>query len=261
MLTYKTGIVDNAMNTNRIPFLNTFLDNLNHIEAKLCVDLLIQTPGFHYVVTPNSDIVVKMQDDPLLLDICNNADLILTDGQIVVKLAKYLGTPIKERVAMTDFVWDVLDLAEEKKYKVFLLGGKPSVLEMATSKIREKYSNINIVDSYSPPIGFENNKNLLNESINRIKNSNADILLVFLGCPKQEKFIFNNKDKYKVPISITMGGCVDFIAGEVRRAPIWMQKIGLEWFYRFLQEPRRLFKRYFIEDVKIFKLVLNFKKK
>lgn len=248
------------MNNNRIPFLNTFLDNLDHNEAKLYVDHLIQTPGFHYVVTPNSDIVVKMQDDPLLLEICNKADLILTDGQIVVKLAKFLGTPIKERVAMTDFVWDVLELAEEKKYKVFLLGGMAAVLEKATTKIIEKYPDINIVDSYSPPLGFENDENLLNEANNRIKKSNADILLVFLGCPKQEKFISNNKDKYNVPVSITMGGCVDFIAGEVKRAPVWMQKFGFEWFYRFLQEPRRLFKRYFIDDIRIFRLALSYKK-
>ena len=205
------------INTNRIPFLNTYIDNLTAQEAKSCVDQLIQTPGYHYVVTPNSDIVVKMQDDPELLKVCNAADLILTDGQIVVKLSKKLGTPIKERVAMTDFVWDVMDLADEKGYKVFLFGGKEDVLEKATAKVREKYPRVNIVDSYSPPFGFEKNKEELDAANQRIKNSGADILIVFLGCPKQEKFIANNKDKYCVPVSITMGGCVDFIAGGVSR--------------------------------------------
>lgn len=248
------------MNTNRIPFLNTYIDNLTAQEAKSCVDQLIQTPGYHYVVTPNTDIIVKMQDDPKLLEACNNADLILTDGQIVVKLSKKLGTPIKERVAMTDFVWDVMDLADEKGYKVFLFGGKEKVLYTATKKIQEKYPNLNIVDSFSPPFGFEKNPEQLEAANQRIKDSGADILIVFLGCPKQEKFIAKNKDSYCVPISFTMGGCVDFIAGGVKRAPMWMQKAGLEWFYRFLQEPKRLFKRYFVDDIRIFGLVRKYRK-
>ena len=248
-----------VMDTNRIQFLNTYIDNLTAQEAKSCVDQLIQTPGYHYVVTPNSDIVVKMQDDPELLDICNRADLILTDGQIVVKLSRRLGTPIKERVAMTDFVWDVMDLADEKGYKVFLFGGKEDVLEKATGKIKEKYPRVNIVDTYSPSFGFENDELKLKRINERIKASGADILIVFLGCPKQEKFIAKNKDKYQIPISITMGGCVDFIAGGVSRAPQWMQNAGLEWFYRFLQEPKRMFRRYFVDDIRIFGLVRKYK--
>ena len=96
-----------VVDTNRIEFLNTYIDNLTASEAKNAVDSLIQAGGNHYVVTPNSDIVVKMQDDTELKEICDKADLILTDGQIVVKLSRYLGNPIKERVCMTDFVWDV----------------------------------------------------------------------------------------------------------------------------------------------------------
>ncbi len=248
------------IDTNRIPFMNTYIDNLTAAEAKIVVDQLIQSGGTHYVVTPNSDIVVKMQDDEELRTICNNADLILTDGQIVVKLSKYLGNPIKERVCMTDFVWDVCDLAVEKNYKIFLFGGKEDVLEKATSVIKEKYPTINIVDSYSPPFGFENDNKQLEEANERIKNSKADILIVFLGCPKQEKFIYNNKDKYSIPISFTMGGCVDFIGGSVKRAPKWMQDVGLEWFYRFLQEPKRMFKRYFVDDMRIFGIFYKYKK-
>ncbi len=249
-----------SINKNRIPFLNTYVDNLTAIEAKNVVDQMINEPGTHYVVTPNSDIVIKMQDDPELKEICDHADLILTDGQIVVNLSRRTLYPIKERVCMTDFVWDVCDLADSKGYKLFLFGGKEDVLEKATARIREKYPKLNIVDSYSPPFGFESNEEQLNDANDRIKRSRADILLVFLGCPKQEKFIAKNKDKYEVPISITMGGCVDFIAGDVSRAPLWMQKVGLEWFYRFLQEPKRLFKRYFVDDIRIFGMAVKDKK-
>lgn len=244
--------MNRVVDTNRINFLNTYIDNLTSQEAKYTVDKLIQAEGFRYVVTPNSDIVVKMQDDPELKNICDNADLILTDGQIVVKLSKWLGNPIKERVCMTDFVWDVFDLAVKKGYKVFLFGGKEEVLKKATDNIRKRVPQLQIVDSYSPPFGFEKNEVQLNEANERIKRSGADILIVFLGCPKQEKYIATYKEKYQIPISITMGGCVDFIAGGVKRAPKWMQDIGLEWFFRFLQEPKRMFRRYFIDDIRIF---------
>lgn len=252
--------MNRGINTNRVNFLNTYIDNVTAEEAKNAVDQLIQVEGFHYAVTPNSDIVVKMQDDPELKDICENADLILTDGQILVKLSKWLGNPIKERVCMTDFVWDVFDLAIEKDYKVFLFGGKEDVLRKATDNIKKRVPKLQIVDSYSPPLGFEKDKKQLKGANERIRKSGADILIVFLGCPKQEKFIAANKDQYQIPISITMGGCVDFIGGGVKRAPLWMQKAGLEWFFRFLQEPKRMFRRYFIDDMRIFDLARKYKK-
>lgn len=246
------------VNTQRIRFLNTYIDNLTSAEARDCVDSLIQEGGTHYVVTPNSDIVVKMQDDPELKNVCEKADLILTDGQMIVNISKWTGNPIKERVCMTDFVWDIFNLAVERKYKVFLFGGKENVLESAVKNIIKKVPELNIVGTFSPPLGFENDPEQLKVANERIRTSKTDILLVFLGCPKQEKFIARNRDIYQVPISITMGGCVDFIAGDVKRAPVWMQKAGLEWFYRFLQEPRRLFKRYFIDDMRIFGMVLEY---
>lgn len=240
------------VDTQRIEFIDTYIDNLTASEAKDCVNQFIHEPGYHYVVTPNTDIIVKMHQDEELKDICEKADLILTDGQIVVKLSRKYGTPIKERVCMTDFVWDVFDLAIENSYKVFLLGGKENVLARATENVKKKLPSLNIVDSFSPPFGFENDVTLLKETNERIKASGADILIVFLGCPKQEKFIAQNKDIYQVPISFTMGGCVDFLAGGVKRAPKWMQEVGLEWFFRFMQEPKRMFRRYFVEDIKIF---------
>lgn len=248
------------INTQRTEFLNTYIDNLTAAEAKVVVDQYIKADGNRYVVTPNSDIVVKMQKDAELKKICDNADLILSDGQILVKISKYLGSPIKERVCMTDFVWDVFDLAVEKDYKIFLFGGREEALKKAAANINEKMPELKIVDSYSPPFGFECSAEELNKANERIRKSGADILIVFLGCPKQEKYIYNNKEKYQVPLSITMGGCVDFMAGRVKRAPLWMQKIGLEWFYRFLQEPQRMFRRYFIDDLKIFKLVYKYKR-
>lgn len=246
---------------NRIPFLNTYIDSLTSVEAKECVDKMVQSSDNDYIVTPNSDIIVKMQDDPELKDICEAASLILTDGQILVMLSKLTGEPIKERVCMTDFIWVVLDLCVEKGYSIFFLGGKEDVLNHAVNNIISKYPTLNVAGYYSPPFGFENDPTELEECNRIIRKSNADILIVFLGCPKQEKFIYYNREKYDIPLSITMGGCVDFLAGSVSRAPLWMQKWGLEWFYRFLQEPRRMFKRYFIDDMRIFGLAVKYRNK
>lgn len=244
---------------SRIKFLNVNIDSVTSQEAKALVDGMVRDRHPQYVVTPNTDIVMRMQKDEELMRICNEADLILTDGEMVVKLSRFLGNPIKERVAMTDFVWDVCDLAVEKGYRVFLFGGKESVLETGKDRILKKYPKLNICGHYSPPLGFEKNDEQLDKAIEIIKQSEADILIVFLGCPKQEKFIARYKDRYQVPVSITMGGCIDFIGADIKRAPMWMQKSGLEWFFRFAQEPKRLFRRYFIDDSKIFPLVLKYK--
>lgn len=250
--------VDIAMKgTNRIRFLNTYVDNLTASEARDIVAQLVQREGHHYVVSPNTDIVMKMQDDLELKQACENADLILTDGQVVVKLSRWLGNPIKERVSMTDFVWDVCGLADERGYGVFLFGGKEEALEKAAATLKGRYPGLNIVGFYSPPFGFEEDQMQLDLANKKIAESGADILIVFLGCPKQEMFIYRNRHKYKVPVSITMGGCVDFLAGSVKRAPKWMQDAGLEWFFRFLQEPARMFKRYFVVDARIFLLALR----
>ena len=122
---------------SRIKFLNVNIDSVTVQEAKELVNSMVVDRKPQYVVTPNTDIVMKMQKDDELMRVCNNADLILTDGEIVVKLSKFVGNPIKERVAMTDFVWDVCDLAVEKNYKIFLFGGKEGVLEIGAGQKRD----------------------------------------------------------------------------------------------------------------------------
>lgn len=245
---------------SRIGFLNTYIDSLTAQEAVDVIDAFVRERTPRYVVTPNTDIIVKMSKDDELLDVCSNADLILTDGEVVVKLSKLLGNPIKERIAMTDFVWDVLDMATDKGYGIFFLGGKEDVLSKGVDRIRTKYPKLKVSGVYSPPLGFEKNEKELFITNEKIKNSGADLLIVFLGCPKQEKFIAANKNIYNVPVSITMGGCIDFIGnGNIKRAPVWMQKVGLEWFFRFMQEPERLFKRYFLDDMQIFPMVIKYR--
>ena len=129
----------------------------------------------------------------------------------------------------------------------------------AANNLTQKYKGLNIVGTYSPIYGFEKDENEINKIIKIVNDLKPDILAVGLGAPKQEKFIYKYKDKLNVPISLAIGASIDFEAGNIKRAPIWMQKSGLEWFYRLCKEPKRMFKRYIIDDLKIIKVYFKYK--
>ncbi|WP_373207922.1 WecB/TagA/CpsF family glycosyltransferase [Clostridium paraputrificum] len=245
---------------SRIKFLNIMVDNLTMNEAVVEIDKLIQNRCNSYLVTPNVDHIVRLEEDKEFQRIYQNADLILTDGMPLVWISKYLGNPIKEKVSGSDLFPKVCELANNKGYKMFLLGAAEGVAKKAACKLREKYVNIDIVGTYSPQYGFEEEIYEINKIIDIINSCRPDILVVGLGAPKQEKFIYKYKETLNVPISLALGATIDFEAGNVKRAPKWMSNNGLEWLYRLIKEPRRMFKRYIIDDLKIIKIVKKYKK-
>ena len=244
----------------RIKFLNIEIDNLSMEESIDYIDKLVQRNTSSYVVTPNVDHIVKLENDVEFSKVYNNADLILTDGMPLIWISKFLKTPIKEKVSGSDLFPKVCELACEKKYSIFLLGAAEGVALKAAENLRSKYKNLNIVGTFSPSYGFEKNEDEVEKIIKIVNEAKPDILAVGLGAPKQEKFIYKYKDKLNVPVSLAIGASIDFEAGNIERAPIWMQKIGLEWFYRFLKEPKRMFRRYFIDDIKILKVCLKYRR-
>ena len=125
--------------------------------------------------------------------------------------------------------------------------------------MKNKYPAVEFVGTYSPPYGFENNPEEIDRINNLLSDSKADVVIVGLSAPKQEIFVYNNKDKYRVPLSLSLGAAIDFLAGNIKRAPEWINKYGLEWIYRFFLEPKRLFRRYFVEDINILKLFFKYK--
>lgn len=131
--------------------------------------------------------------------------------------------------------------------------------ERAAKNLLMKYPGIQISGWYSPPYGFENQPEEIEKMNAAIHSAGPDIVIVCLGCPKQERYVYENRDTYKAGISICAGATIDFLAGNVKRCPAWMSRYGLEWFYRFLQEPKRLFKRYFIDDIQILRMVLKYR--
>lgn len=245
---------------SKIEFLNIKVDNLTMDEAINSIDELINNGKYNYVVTPNLDHIVQLEVDDEFKEIYNNADLVLTDGMPLIWISKFMKRPIKEKISGSDLFPKVCKLANDNGYTMFLLGAAEGVAAEASRRIKHKNHKINIVGTYSPSYGFEKNILEVEKIINIINNARPDILAVGLGAPKQEKFIYRYKEHLKVPVSLGIGASIDFEAGEIKRAPVWMQKSGLEWFYRMMCEPKRLFKRYFNDGIKIFGIVMKYKK-
>ena len=241
-------------------FLNTFVNNCTMQEALDNIEKMIRTEKKSYIVSINVDVVMKIEQDEILQKITNEADMVFADGKPLIWISKIHKKPIKEKISGSDIVPKLCELAADKGYTIFILGGKEGIAEQAKSKLEEKYKGINIVGTYAPPLGFEKDENELNKINEMISKVKPDLLIVCLGCPKQEKWIYENISKYDAKVSVCAGATVDFLAENVKRAPRWMSNCGLEWFYRFLQEPRRLFKRYFIDDMKIVKLIWKYRR-
>lgn len=243
---------------SRIKFLNIEVDNLNMKESIEKIDEIVTKGKPSYVVTPNVDHIVKIEKDKEFKAVYKDADLILTDGMPLVWISKFKGERIKEKVSGSDLFPEVCKLASSKGYKIFLLGAAEGIALKAAKNLENKYKKINIVGCYSPSYGFEKNPDEIKKIIKLINEVKPDILAVGLGAPKQEKFIYKYLKELNVPISLAIGASIDFEAGNVRRAPKWMQKSGLEWFYRLCKEPKRMFKRYIIDDLKIIKIVVKY---
>lgn len=242
------------------PLLNTYVNNVTMLEAIASIERMIADGSKHYTVAINADVVMKIENDAYLKKIVDEADMVIVDGQPLVWIAKHQGDPVKARISGSDLVPQLMETAAEKGYSVFIIGGKDGIAEQAKNKLEAKHVDIKIVGTYAPPFGFEKDEAELEKINGMISDASPDLVIACFGCPKQEKWIYENYQKYDAKVSICAGATVDFLAGNVKRAPKWMSDKGFEWFYRFLQEPKRMFKRYFIDDIKIFGLVKKYKK-
>lgn len=243
----------------RIKFMNTNIDNLTMTETLNEIDKLIQKKNCSYVVTPNVDHIVRLEKDVELQKVYKNASLILTDGKPLIWISKWYKTPIKEKISGSDLFPKVCELAANKNYTMYLLGAAEGVADTAAKNLMKKYPGLNVVGTYSPPFGFEKNEQEMNKIKTQIQEVHPDILIVGLGCPKQEKFMYYHCKELGVPVSFGLGASIDFEAGNIKRAPKWMSNHGLEWLYRFSKEPKRLFKRYFVDDLKIIQVARKYR--
>ena len=194
-----------------------------------------------------------------LLEIYRNANLVLTDGKPLLWIAKLYKTPIKEKVSGSDLFPEICKLAAQKGYRIFFLGAAEGVAKKAAQRLQKKHIGLQVVGTYSPPFGFEKDKEEIQKILHMIHEANPHILIMGLGTPKQEKFIYRYREEFGVPFSIGLGASLDFEAGNVRRSPKWMSNMGLEWLYRMVQDPKRLIKRYLIDMIKIIPLIWKYK--
>lgn len=210
-----------------------------------------------YVVTPNAQHIVTLQRDSLFREIYRNAFLAVPDGVPLLWAAKFFNTPLDGRVNGTDLFERLCQTSAETGLKIFFLGGRPGAAQKAANTLKKKHPNIKIVGTYCPPYGFESDQSELEKMNFAIIAAKPDILFVGLGAPKQEYWMYNNYQKLNVPISLGIGVSFELVSGMVKRAPVIMQKLGLEWFFRLIVEPRRLWRRYVIGNTVFVLLVLK----
>lgn len=233
-----------------IAILGVPFDNVTTEETVALVERMVASRRPHYLVTANVDFLVQAQQDVELRRILFDAHLVLCDGMPLVWASRWLGNPLPERLAGSDLVPLLIQMAARKGYRLFFLGGTPESASRAVANLVKRHPGLQVVGQYAPPFAelLEMNHD---EIRRRIAEAQPDLLFVSFGCPKQEKWIWMQYQSLNVPVIVGVGATIDFLAGQVRRAPSWMQRTGTEWIFRLLQEPRRLLRRY-LKDLWVF---------
>ena len=226
-----------------IAVLGLPLDSLSAGDAVEAIENLILSGGIHQIATANLDFWRNSLADRHLHRIIAGCSLVLPDGMPLVWVSKLLGCPLADRVTGVDLVPRLADLSARKGYGIFLFGGKGDVAERARKWLEERYPGVHIVGTLAPT---EESMAQLDQSeiLERIHAARPEILLVALGNPKQEKWIWMNRRRLGVPVAMGVGGSFEMIVGDMQRAPHWIQACGLEWAMRLVQEPSRLGPRY-----------------
>ena len=234
-----------GMTINNITLATVFEAVTRQIEAR--------EPG--YIITPNVDHVVTFQEDAEFREAYYHSFLVLADGMPVLWSSKLVGKPLKEKISGSDLVYWLSEYAARRGYSVFFFGATEGTAQRAGEVLQEKYPGLKVAGAYSPPMGFDKDPELLAESIQIVRDADPDICYVALGAPKQDLWSYRHHRETGVPVHIGVGISLNFVTGDVKRAPRWMQRNGLEWVWRLFQEPRRLLKRYLVRDMQLLPLL------
>ncbi|MCX6131214.1 MAG: WecB/TagA/CpsF family glycosyltransferase [Proteobacteria bacterium] len=241
---------------NRISIGKLIFDALTLEEAAQKVIELSASKPMSMVVTPNADHLCFAEVDGAYSKLVHEAELVTADGMPIVWASRILRRPLPERVTGADLFPAVCKMAAKSGMSVFIMGGLPGEAELAASKISQLNPTLNICGTYCPPFGFEKSEAESQKAIDLVNSTGADILFLGVGSPKQEHWLATNKSKLNCGIGIGIGASIAFIAGTRRRAPLWMQRSGLEWLFRLSQEPLRLSKRY-AKDLQVASIVMR----
>lgn len=220
----------------RVKFLGAYIDVLTMEETVERITGFVNSGYLHRVVTLNPEYLYRAQKQRELLDIVNASDLVTPDGIGIVWGCRIAGYPVVERVTGIDLMLNLCKRAASLGFRVFLLGAAPKVAEEAAQKLRERYPGIEIAGTHHGY--FEEHESI--RIAKEISKTNAQILFVALGAPKQEMWISKYQPQANVPVAIGVGGSFDVISGRAKRAPLWVQRIRAEWLYRLMQDPSRI---------------------
>jgi N-acetylglucosaminyldiphosphoundecaprenol N-acetyl-beta-D-mannosaminyltransferase len=233
------------------------IHNLTMAETLLAIGEIVERRSFAYAVTPNVDHTVKLRKNAQFRKLYEKASLVVADGVPLLWAARLLGTPLKERINGTDLFERTCQFAAQRGYSVFLLGGSPGAAESACAELVRRHPNLKIAGCVCPPFGFYKHGAQNNAIQRTIRESGADILFVGLGAPQQEQWMCDCAPGSGASFAIGVGVSFSFVGGLIPRAPLWMQRNGLEWLWRLAKEPRRLWKRYLLEDLPFFGMLLH----
>lgn len=245
------------MHRQRVDILGTEVDRvtLDELLKEIEGNIVDKTP--QYIITSNVDYLILKRKDRKFEKTFNNATYIVPDGAPLIWASKFLGTPLEERITGTDILMGLSELSAKKGHSIFLLGGAEGVADKVAQVLQKKFPGLRVAGTYSPYFGFEEDTVENDRIVRIIKETQPDILFAALGAPKGEKWIYDFYRSLGVPLSMNIGAVFDFVSGRIKRAPKWMQRIGFEWLWRLLKEPRRLWRRYLLRDMTFFYLLLR----
>ena len=244
-----------AVTPRRIRLLDTLIDSVTLSDAMAEIERYVEANRPHQLVTVNVDFVRIAQDDERFRRVVNSSDLSVADGKPLLWAARWTGQELPARITGMDLVLGSAALAVKRDEAMFLLGAAEGIAAQAAAALRASLPGLK-VHFYSPPFGpFTDEENA--KMVQLIRESGAKYLFVAFGAPKQDVWINEHLAELGVPVCAGIGGVLNFLAGSIRRAPDWMQRYGLEWVYRILQEPARLWHRYFVEDLPVFVRMLR----
>jgi len=231
------------------------ISNVDYGELCDCLDAWIAegTPG--YIVTPNVDHVCKYHRDAAFRRAYDGAFLLLADGMPIIWASHLLRRPLKQKLSGSDLVPQLAGHCAERGHGVYFLGGSAGTAQRSAEILKARHPGLDVRGVDCPPLGFEQDAALDAGVLERLRDAQPAICFVALGSPKQELWLHGHVRDSGVPVVIGVGATFDFIAGTVRRAPRWVQRLGLEWLWRLAHEPRRLWRRYLVEDALFFKLL------
>ena len=236
---------------NKVKILNVEIDNIS-------VDELLKRLDHGVLVTPNVDDLMKHQRIREFHECASKAEFSVCDSKVLLLSAKLLGTPLKEAIPGSSFFPQYCDYHAKDGTRIFLLGAKEGVAEIAKKKINSRIGREIVTGTYSPPFGFEKDEQECERIVDMLRQTDANVVLVGLGNPKQTLWIYKYKDRVpNIKVWMALGATIDFEAGNIKRAPKIYQKLALEWLYRLCKEPKRMYRRYMIDDMPFFWLLMK----